>query len=813
MLRLSSSDQAEHTALSARFLLLARRLTPTAHRVIRSRPSGEEQGLPRVALVMAVSGAYGRYIPALLRSARRLLLPAEAVLSFVIFGDKPAFESASTAVLRRRSMKNARSALKSSHTGRRTSHLSSKNIEFSLRTVTGLLGPRVTWVLRPARLGWPLAAMMRSRHYVDAWHLVGQADFAFSIDVDCLFVAPISAREILAPMVAVTHGDNAFFDGTELVSPNRTMARTSFPQATFWQQAEIIDRNSKKTVVSGHQTTRHRPIGVEDMNLQPGPAPYERRPESAAMVPTGAGQRYYYAGLYGGNIDEFLALSLAVARRTEADLARGLIAQVHDESHLNRYWAIDRHPDRVLSSAYMYPEAAIMMDPPLCFPNIHCPRDEMHPWLWRSSVSPCETTGCDEDANPESRRPLLVPRILNLAKDKEHLVVHDGGRVKGSSIPERRDGGKRLGIPSTAGSGIDPPGVRRIVAWSADLHVGPIGDLKEILRAHGILVDDRSMSAHCGAAGTCGGPQLFEGILGPHNALKLEPEPSVQRVDAGGVVGQRDPRPHEGPGNQHVVQLVEAFTRAFNARKGAPTSESQGFMSTAEVDSAGWLGLARSDLVLCIHPASLCEVYAGLGKPLLIYLTTRPDLGRSHSAGALARWSTTLSELARRPNVAVAANNVYDAAYADYFAGLSHVPVIPSLCRAAGPRWSGRSERPVLLDVCDDRRCPPFRQAAVRRLVDDLRATAARWNSAIGQPARRKSRSSATPAHRRRVHLADLRELYPRGPDDAGTGGYRPEDLAQHPAIVWLPYQVEFFNLWCSCRTNAVLHPPVSGCI
>lgn len=40
---------------------------------------------------------------------------------------------------------------------------------------------------------------------------------------------------------------------------------------------------------------------------------------------------------------------------SEADLAHGIIARVHDESHVNRFWA-SFPPARVLTAAYMYPE-------------------------------------------------------------------------------------------------------------------------------------------------------------------------------------------------------------------------------------------------------------------------------------------------------------------------------------------------------------------------------------------------------------------------------------------------------------------------
>ena len=55
----------------------------------------------------------------------------------------------------------------------------------------------------------------------------------------------------------------------------------------------------------------------------------------------------------------------------------------------------------------------------------------------------------------------LVPRILNLAKDKPQLI---GSRN----------------------------GPRRYVVWNADLHIGPVGDVKSLLRGHGVLV--RSMT-------------------------------------------------------------------------------------------------------------------------------------------------------------------------------------------------------------------------------------------------------------------------------------------------------------------------------
>jgi hypothetical protein len=123
-------------------LLLARRLTPGTRgptpstrittAATTSRVGG--RGRPRAVLLMAVSGSYNKYVAPLIRSAQRYFLRgAVSELRFVVFTDTAA--------------------------------------EMAHRYPPPRL-PRVTWVARPAELGWPLAAMLRSRHYVDAWHLV-----------------------------------------------------------------------------------------------------------------------------------------------------------------------------------------------------------------------------------------------------------------------------------------------------------------------------------------------------------------------------------------------------------------------------------------------------------------------------------------------------------------------------------------------------------------------------------------------------------------------------------------------------------------
>ena len=46
-----------------------------------------------------------------------------------------------------------------------------------------------------------LSVAARYRAFLSSWHLLAEADFIFSIDVDCLFVAPVGS-EILSDSVS-----------------------------------------------------------------------------------------------------------------------------------------------------------------------------------------------------------------------------------------------------------------------------------------------------------------------------------------------------------------------------------------------------------------------------------------------------------------------------------------------------------------------------------------------------------------------------------------------------------------------------------
>ena len=85
-----------------------------------------------------------------------------------------------------------------------------------------------------------------------------------------------------------------------------------------------------------------------------GKLPYERRPESSAYVPLWHPGYYVCGGLNGGYTASYLELVSALRRAIDIDLEHNVVAQWHDESHLNRY--ILGRPCKINSPEYAFPE-------------------------------------------------------------------------------------------------------------------------------------------------------------------------------------------------------------------------------------------------------------------------------------------------------------------------------------------------------------------------------------------------------------------------------------------------------------------------
>jgi len=150
--------------------------------------------------------------------------------------------------------------------------------------------------IHQGRLGWPHDTMMRCRAYLNGYEAWKDMDYVFACDADMLFVDTVG-REILSERVATQHPGFVGKRGT-----------------------------------------------------------YETRPESTAYIGSRDGRYYFAGGFHGGSAVEFHKLVSTMLRNIEIDLAKGIIAIWHDESHLNRYF-VDNPPTKILTPEYCYPES------------------------------------------------------------------------------------------------------------------------------------------------------------------------------------------------------------------------------------------------------------------------------------------------------------------------------------------------------------------------------------------------------------------------------------------------------------------------
>ena len=149
--------------------------------------------------------------------------------------------------------------------------------------------------IQQKRLGWPHDTMMRNSVYLQTRKHFDGVDYLFALDADMLFVDSVG-EEMLGHLVGTQHP--GYFNK---------------------------------------------------------PGTYETNYRSTAFVPQKRRKIYYAGGFFGGKKEAFLQLCEITTKNIQNDLAKGIIAIWHDESHLNRYFAFNP-PEKTLSPSYCYPE-------------------------------------------------------------------------------------------------------------------------------------------------------------------------------------------------------------------------------------------------------------------------------------------------------------------------------------------------------------------------------------------------------------------------------------------------------------------------
>lgn len=149
---------------------------------------------------------------------------------------------------------------------------------------------------------WPIPTLKRYHYFLNEKEHLMNFDYCFYLDVDMKIVNKVG-EEILGDLVATQHPG-------------------------FW-----FRKNNEFT--------------------------YERRPQSTAYIPFNIGKMYYAGGFNGGAPEHFLRMAETIVNNVDKDFNNGIIAEWHDESHMNRY--LLEHPPTVeLNPSYCFPESAFI---------------------------------------------------------------------------------------------------------------------------------------------------------------------------------------------------------------------------------------------------------------------------------------------------------------------------------------------------------------------------------------------------------------------------------------------------------------------
>jgi hypothetical protein len=175
------------------------------------------------------------------------------------------------------------------------------------------------------------------------------------------------------------------------------------------------------------------------------------------------------------------------------------------------------------------------------------------------------------------------------------------------------------------------------------------------------------------------------------------------------------------------------------------------------------------DAFACFHSSALCEAFMPFNKSIMIISSTRYELGR-HAPERWKQLNENLLRISLDPKNVIGGNNLYDAEYIRYFTGIK-TQVLPSYCGYTGATYNPTRPGFLLAPIHNGGFTPHFKTG---------------FNEA-------KAKLGIF------VELFDLRAKYPH---------YQYTDLASHPGIVYVPYQVSVMSLFEQYRMNIPLFFP-----
>lgn len=144
-------------------------------------------------------------------------------------------------------------------------------------------------IIPTKKRGWPYDSLMRFQMFADIGAELEKYDYVFFFNANMMFVNPTDLSEIA-------------------------------PQS--WHDGLVAGVHPGAFRMTVNNPDRHS---------------YERRPESTAYIPYGAGKDYVCGAFNGGTGSAFVKMARTLAQNVQTDLDNNIVAGVDDESHLNAY--------------------------------------------------------------------------------------------------------------------------------------------------------------------------------------------------------------------------------------------------------------------------------------------------------------------------------------------------------------------------------------------------------------------------------------------------------------------------------------------
>jgi hypothetical protein len=173
------------------------------------------------------------------------------------------------------------------------------------------------------------------------------------------------------------------------------------------------------------------------------------------------------------------------------------------------------------------------------------------------------------------------------------------------------------------------------------------------------------------------------------------------------------------------------------------------------------------DAFVCFHPAGMCELYMPFNRSIIVIASTRYELAR-FTPKQWTKLNENLKKISQDPKNVIAANNLYDAEYIRYFTGIN-ATVLPSLCNYTNVDYHPQRKEFLLAPI-----------------------HASNFDSLFQKLLKNSFEQHST----NNIQIVPIRQIY---------HDYKYEDLANHPAIIHVPYQVSIMSLFEQYRMNIPL--------